>query len=159
MELRSAISYALECIGKGSLELKREQLEAVQSIYKGQDAFIFLPTGFGKSICYECLPFLYDFKFNRMNIQDRSTVLVVSPLISLMTNQVSSLKKRGVSAAILRSSRGDEINPSLVATHRNLKIPGMYSILFSSPEAVIGIPEWRCAVISSSVQQSCSSSC
>ena len=77
MELRSAISYALECLGKGSLELKREQLEAVQIIYKAQDTFIFLPTGFGKSICYECLSFLYDFKLNRMNIQDRSTVLVV----------------------------------------------------------------------------------
>ena len=37
MELRSAINYALECIRKGTLELKREQLEAVQSIYKGQD--------------------------------------------------------------------------------------------------------------------------
>ena len=58
-----------------------------------------------------------------------------------MTNLVSSLKKRGVSAAILRSSLGDKIDPSLVATHRNLKIPGMYSILFSSPEAVIGMPE------------------
>ena len=60
--LNCAISYALRSIGKASIQLKKEQKEALASVYKGQDTFVWLPTGYGKSICYECLPFLYDFK-------------------------------------------------------------------------------------------------
>jgi ATP-dependent DNA helicase RecQ len=64
-ELKCAISYALRSIGKPSIQLKNEQEEALASVYKGQDTFVWLPTGYGKSICYECLPFLYDFKLKR----------------------------------------------------------------------------------------------
>ncbi len=59
------ISYALKSIGKRSLLLKAEQKEALASLYQGQDTFVWLPTGYGKLICYECLPFLYDFKLKR----------------------------------------------------------------------------------------------
>ena len=53
------------------------------------------------SICYEALPFLFDFKLKRTSsVDNRSTVVVVSPLISLMTDQVTSLRQRGVSAVI-----------------------------------------------------------
>ncbi len=65
MELNSAISYALKSIGKRSLLLKAEQKEALASLYQGQDTFVWMPTGYGKSISYECLPFLYDFKLKR----------------------------------------------------------------------------------------------
>ena len=80
-----AMVYALGCIGKADLTLKEEQRKAVRYILNGEDTFVWLPTGFGKSICYECLPFMFDFTLGRMQSADiKSLVLVISPLMSLM---------------------------------------------------------------------------
>ena len=62
--------------------LKPEQLQAVRHMYEGRDVFLWLPTGFGKSICYEVLPFLFDFKLGKIDTESSSVVLV-SPLESL----------------------------------------------------------------------------
>ena len=60
-------------------------------------------TGYGKSICFQTLPFLFDTKLGRMNSSSsqRSVILVISPLAFLRVNQVSQLRSVGVSAAIL----------------------------------------------------------
>ena len=77
--------------------------------------FVWLPTGFGKSICYEVLPFMYDYKAARKHQHSevtsgvsvaRSLVIVVSPLISLMTDQVMGLRDRSVAAAIISCGSG-----------------------------------------------------
>lgn len=143
--LPNAIAYSLKCVGKASVTLKKEQAEALESMFNGQDTFVWLPTGFGKSVCYECLPFLFDYKLRRNN----STVIVISPLISLMTDQVLSLRKRGVSAAILSSSYG-HIDRSLLASELDLT---KYSLLFAAPEAIIGMPKWRELLLSSLYDQ------
>ena len=64
---------------------------------------MWFPTGYGKSICFQLIPFLLDFKLNRTTVPqvERSVVLVISPLVSLMVDQVSGLQRRGVPAAIL----------------------------------------------------------
>ena len=62
--------------------LKPEQLQAVRHMYEGRDVFLWLPTGFGKSICYEVLPFLFDFNLGKVDTES-SSVIVVSPLVSL----------------------------------------------------------------------------
>ena len=54
-------------------------------------------TGFGKSLCYEVLPFVMDDKLGRHG----SIVIVISPLVSLMVDQVQSLRQRSVNAAII----------------------------------------------------------
>ena len=56
-----ALSYALSCIGLSSITLKQEQLTAIRYLYQQKDIFLWLPTGFGKSVCYEVLPFLFNF--------------------------------------------------------------------------------------------------
>ena len=58
-----------------------------------------------KSICYQTLPFVFD-KMSRKCAAGGSVVVVVSPLISLMEDQVASLRKRGVNAAIVTSGGG-----------------------------------------------------
>jgi superfamily II DNA helicase RecQ len=85
------------CLGRPSLPLKSEQIEAVRHMYNGKDVLLWLPTGFGKSVCYEILPFIMDYRPGRCGSGQRSysTVLVVSPLISLMVDQVTSLRQRG----------------------------------------------------------------
>ena len=54
-------------------------------------------TGFGKSICYEVLPFMFDKKLGT----DNSLVIVVSPLVSLMVDQVHSLRSRSVKVSVM----------------------------------------------------------
>ena len=111
-------------------------------MFEGFDVFLWLPTGFGKSLCYECLPFLFDFKLGRMgDPHRRSVVLVISPLVSLMIDQVASLRKRGVAVAILSSH--DVSDKRFLATSKGLETPGLFSLLFVSPEAVIGDTRWR----------------
>ncbi len=63
---------------------------------------------------------------------DKSTVLVLTPLVSLMVNQVKNLRERCVSAAIL--SGNDGVDKDLQAA--TVK-PGLYSLLYTAPEAVV----------------------
>ena len=56
-----ALLYALSHVGLSSITLKQEQPTAIRHLYQRKDVFLWLPTGFGKSVCYEVLPFLYNF--------------------------------------------------------------------------------------------------
>ena len=76
-----------------AIVLKPEQLQAVHHMYDGRDVFLWLPTGFGKSIRYEVLPFLFDFKLGKVDTES-SGVIVVSPLVSLMVPQVTNFQSR-----------------------------------------------------------------
>ena len=58
------------------------------SVFIRADIFVWLPTGFGKTVCFEVLPFMFDMKLSRVD----SLVVVVSPLVSLMIDQVRSLR-------------------------------------------------------------------
>ena len=83
--------------------------------------------------------FLYDMKLDRhLSEHERSVVLVVSPLVSLMVDQVSSLRSRGVAAAILSSQRS--IDRRLLATEGDLS---QFSLLFAAPEALVCVEKWR----------------
>ena len=66
--------------------LKPEQCEIICSFISGKDVFGVLPTGFGKSLCYQCLPLIFD-KLTTDGLQ--SIILVISPLIAIMKDQVS----------------------------------------------------------------------
>ena len=61
-EFLSAIEYARRCIGRENLALKPQQLETVWQVCHGRDVFLWLPTGFGKTLCYELLPFVIDYR-------------------------------------------------------------------------------------------------
>ena len=56
-----ALSYALSRVGLSSIVLKQEQLTAICYLYQRKDVFLWLPAFFGKSVCYEVLPFLFNF--------------------------------------------------------------------------------------------------
>ncbi len=95
------------------------QREIVDAVLAGEDVFAVMPTGSGKSMCYQ-LPALVD----------GGLTLVVSPLIALMRDQVLQLKALGVAAASLNSAEDDGSRLDTLA----LLDAGTLNLLFVSPE-------------------------
>jgi RecQ family ATP-dependent DNA helicase len=142
-EFGAAVEYGLSQVGKADLTLKPQQIDAIRHVYNGKDVFLWLPTGFGKSVCYEVLPFVMDRK-RESEQGSHSIVLVISPLVSLMIDQVSSLRQRGVTAGILSGHPGVS-SELLIGRASDI---GKYRFLFSAPEAIIGVDKWREVLLS-----------
>ena len=89
------MAYALSCVGRKNLVLKPKQEEALIYFYDGQDVLAWFPTGYSKTLCYQLLPFMFDYKLKRTSSPqvERSVVVVLSSLISLMVDQISGLQK------------------------------------------------------------------
>ena len=88
-----ALAYALSCVKQEVLSLKDQQVEAVKLLSEGKDIFVWFPTGYRKSICYQLLPFVFDVKLGRTNasLVDRSVILVISALVSDSTRILFSV--------------------------------------------------------------------
>ncbi|HEY6266964.1 MAG TPA: RecQ family ATP-dependent DNA helicase [Candidatus Acidoferrum sp.] len=106
------------------------QENIVRSIAAGRDACVVMPTGGGKSLCYQ-LPAVLD---------AQRTVVVVSPLIALMQDQVAQLDQMGVPAGFLNSSLSNEQRTLILRRASE----GHYRLLYLSPEriALDGTPAW-----------------
>ena len=78
-----ALAYALSCVKQERLCLKDHLVEAVKRLSEGKDVFVWFPIGYGKSICYQRLPFVFDVKLGRTNapLVDRSVIFVIFPLV------------------------------------------------------------------------------
>ena len=98
------------------------QRQAVDRVMAGGDALVLMPTGGGKSVCYQvpalCRP---------------GTGLVVSPLIALMDDQVAALRQLGVNAGALHS----ELDPDEANRIRNDLAAGRLDLLYVSPERLL----------------------
>ena len=79
-----AVVYGLSALACSDLALKEEQLPSVKAVCEGKDVFVWLPTGFGKSLRYQIVPSVFDHKLGLKGSGKSSAVLVVSPLVSLM---------------------------------------------------------------------------
>ena len=88
-----ALLYSLSTLKlESTVSLKPEQRMAIEAVYTGSDVSVWLPTGFGKSLCFQTLPFVMDHKLGLVGTQNSNAVLVVSPLVALMVDQVRSLR-------------------------------------------------------------------
>ncbi len=121
-ELQTKISGALQSYF-GYDKFRPLQQEVIQHILEKQDGLLLMPTGGGKSICYQ-IPTL---------VQEGMTV-VVSPLISLMSDQVAALNRNGVKAAALHSAMSRASEDQL----RDDLSEGRVQILYTSPERFVG---------------------
>ena len=101
------------------------QWEAIDAALRGQDSCVFLATGAGKSLCYQLPPLLVPGTF----------VLVVSPLLALMEEQVAALRSLGVAAASISSARSASENRS-TRELLQAKPPGL-THLYVSPELAV----------------------
>ena len=125
----------VKAAGSLGYTLKPEQKQALLKFVGGQDVFVSLPTGFGKSLCYILLPRIFDLL---RGVENKCIVIVVSPLIALMKNQVASIAKIGLSATYV-----SDRDTKLASTSEQSVMKGNVSIVFISPEALFISTKWK----------------
>lgn len=106
----------------GYSSFRPQQQDVIEDLIAGRDAFVLMPTGGGKSLCYQ-IPALHR----------PGVAIVVSPLISLMKDQVDALRANGVAAACYNSALGsDEARQVLARLHAH-----ELDLLYISPERLL----------------------
>ena len=103
----------------GYSSFRENQQAIIDTIVAGRDAFVLMPTGSGKSICYQIPAILRE-----------GVGLIVSPLIALMQDQVDALRQNGVRATFLNSS----LSMAASAQVESGILRGQYDILYVAPE-------------------------
>jgi ATP-dependent DNA helicase RecQ len=111
----------------GYEDFRPPQGEIIQTLLSGRDALIIMPTGGGKSICFQ-LPALLQ----------TGLTLVISPLVALMENQVHQLRQLGLSGALLHSELPKSERQKTLQAIAQQKL----SLLYLSPETLLSLPIW-----------------
>jgi len=133
----------------GLTELKNEQKKALFYLLSGKDVFVNLPTGFGKSLIYQLSPLVAE-ELSKRRYQNGNNqsgiVLVISPLVSLIKDQVKGLKQRGIKASFIGAGQ-EEANFKEI-------VNGEMNIVYLSPEAMLANDRWREMICSQVYQKS-----
>jgi ATP-dependent DNA helicase RecQ len=118
--------------GFGNFRFGQENI--IDAVLSGQDVLAVMPTGAGKSLCYQIPALLLD-----------GISIIVSPLISLMKDQVQALQDSGVAAAFINSSLSGEEYAQTMRSART----GAYKIIYIAPERLpqdrADVPSWLAA--------------
>jgi ATP-dependent DNA helicase RecQ len=119
-----SITRALEILKHqfGFDDFRMNQQAAVECVLAKRDCLVLMPTGGGKSLCYQIPALMHD-----------GLTVVVSPLIALMKDQVDALRLNGVKAAFLNSSQESSAQQEVIAAIRN----GDIRILYIAPERLL----------------------
>ena len=104
------------------------QFDAIQCVMQGHDAVVLMPTGGGKSICFQIPALLSD-----------GCAIVISPLLALMKDQVDALQAMGIPAATVNSSQTDNFNRQVIEQ----VYAGRIKLLYISPERLLSeVEQW-----------------
>jgi ATP-dependent DNA helicase RecQ len=106
----------------GFTEFRPSQAEVIEQLMAGGDAMVVMPTGSGKSLCYQ-VP----------SIARTGTGIIISPLIALMRDQVEDLRERGVRAAFLNST----LSPDGARAVEDRLTAGELDLLYVAPERLV----------------------
>ena len=151
-----ALNYALGKLKKTTLILKPEQMKTIKEFILGNHVFLSLPTGSGKSLCFQVLPFMYE----HLTKNPECFIFVVSPLVSLVNNQLKKLADPSFATAFvseinrqvtleepkhLKGKKGRK-GEALIQwrTERIAKIvsSSKYRLIYATPESFIDHPDW-----------------
>ena len=113
-------------------KLNTHQQRAIELfVNHGRDVVVNLPTGYGKSIIFQALPLIFDYVTGTSG----HIVIVVSPLLALIEDQVSTLRKFGISVVSLSHVRTED--------ERKQVENGKFSVVYATPEGLLRNDRWR----------------
>ncbi len=115
-------------------ELFEEQEKVLCSFFKGKDVYFSAPTGYGKLLIFQAIPLEADFLLEQATMT--SCILVVSPLQSLMLDQIQLLREKGISAAGIYADQTKEVLEEIATG-------GIHTVIFTSPESMLATDHWR----------------
>ncbi|AEO66002.1 uncharacterized protein THITE_2113711 [Thermothielavioides terrestris NRRL 8126] len=115
---------------------RHNQLEAINATLAGKDAFVLMPTGGGKSLCYQ-LPAMVN------SGKTRGITLVISPLLSLMNDQVAHLKRLNILATSFNGSINSELRNHILSVFREENPEHFIQLLYATPEMLTSSPAFR----------------
>ena len=122
-----ALALLRSCYGYDSF--RGQQWEIINHTLEGKDSIVLMPTGGGKSLCYQ-IPGL---------MSEEGFAIVISPLLALMNDQIDALQQNGVPALALNSEKTDTENRQTV----ELLMQGKVKLLYISPEKLLSeIDRW-----------------
>lgn len=113
--------------------LYSEQEECLKAILQRKDVYASLPTGYGKSLIFYAAPIVADEVFDRP--RGSSKIIIISPLKTLMEDQVAYLKSLDLSAIALHDEQSEEILKDVEK--------GRFTYVFASPEKMLSVNRWR----------------
>ena len=126
-----ALALLRSCYGYDSF--RGQQWDIIDHTLDGGDSIVLMPTGGGKSICYQ-IPGL---------MSDDGFVIVISPLLALMNDQIDALQQNGVPARALNSEKSESENRQTM----ELLMQGKVKLLYISPEKLLSeIDRWSNAI-------------
>mmetsp|Transcript_4567 Transcript_4567/g.11137 ORF Transcript_4567/g.11137 Transcript_4567/m.11137 type:complete len:463 (-) Transcript_4567:1479-2867(-) len=111
----------------GNLSFRSQQEEAINAVMSGKDVFVLMPTGGGKSLCYQLPSILGD-----------GVTVVVSPLVSLIQDQVQHLRKLGINAAAMVASQTADERSEVMSDLRSMN--PQTRLVYVTPEKVSRSP-------------------
>ncbi|OWF50907.1 ATP-dependent DNA helicase Q-like 3 [Mizuhopecten yessoensis] len=136
--------------------LKEKQLDTLRNLYEGRDVVSVLPTGYGKSVIFQLLPWMFQRKHNSATPY---IVLIICPLNSIMEDQVMGLREKGISACYMSGAssktfmtegefdddNSEDINPDedgiFELTIKDVSFKdiadGKYNIIYAHPESAL----------------------
>ena len=142
----SSVSQEIATTYFGIESLHKIQLDAMEAFISGKHVMVNAPTGFGKSLIFQMMPYVVDSLTN--SLLGNSVIIVVSPLISLMMDQVNSLKAKGVCTCYL----SEDISIDDIVTESGEVVP---SVLYCSPEGSLNSTLWRKLLLDPSFKSVC----
>ena len=95
-----------------------EQGEAIRAFMEKWNLFVNLPTGFGKSLIFQCIPFVADILYSRPRCS--SVMVIISPLKALMNDQIEYLGNLGIPAISIQG----ESDPEIIQQVKNYDLEG-----------------------------------
>lgn len=120
MDITRAKEILKSQFGYDSFRMNQEQ--AIEAVLQKKDCVVLMPTGGGKSLCYQIPALLLD-----------GLTVVISPLIALMKDQVDALRNNGVEAAFLNSTQTGREQTEVFQTVRS----GKLKLLYVAPERLL----------------------
>ncbi len=120
MNINRAKEILKRQFGYDSFRMNQEQ--AIETVLRGKDCVVLMPTGGGKSLCYQIPALMLD-----------GLTVVISPLIALMKDQVDALKNNGVEAAFLNSTQTTQEQTKVFRDIRS----GKLKLLYVAPERLL----------------------